>query len=196
MIPRLPARRLVPRSTGPSAAPKVGPLTPDIPDEEAAGFVYPLVGARGRAPVPVPAPGEHRPGVQHDRAVLAVAIVIAVRIRKPEHGLPWYLFAAGQCAVRRAATSSRTTTSASSTPRLPFPSISDALYLSVYPCLIAGLLLLIHSRNPGRDRAQPDRLADHHDRHRHALLGLPDRALRARHRPHRDPGSSSRWATR
>jgi hypothetical protein len=35
---------------------------------------------------------------------------------------------------------------------LPFPSIGDVLYLSVYPCLIAGILLLVRRRSPGRDR--------------------------------------------
>ena len=36
---------------------------------------------------------------------------------------------------------------------LPFPSVGDVLYLAVYPSLVAGLLLLIRRRSPGRDRA-------------------------------------------
>jgi diguanylate cyclase (GGDEF)-like protein/PAS domain S-box-containing protein len=36
---------------------------------------------------------------------------------------------------------------------LPFPSIADVFYLAVYPALIAGILLLIRRRTPGRDRA-------------------------------------------
>ncbi|HEY7401079.1 MAG TPA: EAL domain-containing protein [Actinomycetota bacterium] len=35
---------------------------------------------------------------------------------------------------------------------VPFPSIGDIFYLSVYPCLILGILLLVRRRNPGRDR--------------------------------------------
>ena len=35
---------------------------------------------------------------------------------------------------------------------IPFPSIGDVFYLCVYPCLIAGILLLIRRRTPGRDR--------------------------------------------
>jgi len=36
---------------------------------------------------------------------------------------------------------------------LPFPSFGDALYIAYYPIQAAGLLLLIRSRTPGRDRA-------------------------------------------
>ncbi|HYY07961.1 MAG TPA: EAL domain-containing protein, partial [Actinomycetota bacterium] len=35
---------------------------------------------------------------------------------------------------------------------LPFPSVGDVFYLSVYPCLIAGILLLVRRSNPGGDR--------------------------------------------
>ena len=37
--------------------------------------------------------------------------------------------------------------------RRPFPSLGDALYLAVYPVLMAGLLLLVRRRNPRRDPA-------------------------------------------
>ena len=37
--------------------------------------------------------------------------------------------------------------------KLPYPSSADALYLSVYPCLVLALLLLIRYRLPGRDWA-------------------------------------------
>jgi hypothetical protein len=36
---------------------------------------------------------------------------------------------------------------------VPFPSIGDALYLAVYPLLIAGLVVLVRHRNPRRDRS-------------------------------------------
>ncbi len=35
---------------------------------------------------------------------------------------------------------------------LPFPSIGDVFYLSVYPCLVVGILLLVRRGNPGGDR--------------------------------------------
>ncbi len=34
----------------------------------------------------------------------------------------------------------------------PYPAISDLLYLSVYPCLVAGLILIVRRRGAGRDR--------------------------------------------
>ena len=36
---------------------------------------------------------------------------------------------------------------------VPFPSLGDAVYILVYPALMAGLLMLARRRNPGRDRA-------------------------------------------
>ena len=36
---------------------------------------------------------------------------------------------------------------------LPFPSLADAVYMGVYTCTVAGLVLLIRRRNPGRDSA-------------------------------------------
>ena len=35
---------------------------------------------------------------------------------------------------------------------MPFPSAGDALYLLVYPALMAGLFVLVRHRNPGGDR--------------------------------------------
>jgi signal transduction histidine kinase len=37
--------------------------------------------------------------------------------------------------------------------RAPFPSLADVVYLSFYPLLVPGLLLLVRAQNPGRDRA-------------------------------------------
>jgi diguanylate cyclase (GGDEF)-like protein/PAS domain S-box-containing protein len=80
-----------------------------------------------------------------------VAIVIAVRMWKPEHQLPWYLFALGQTLFVMGDVITYNYDKFFGT-ELPFPSIGDVFYLSVYPCLVAGVLLLIRSRNPGRDR--------------------------------------------
>jgi diguanylate cyclase (GGDEF)-like protein/PAS domain S-box-containing protein len=37
--------------------------------------------------------------------------------------------------------------------KVGFPSLGDAIYLSVYPALVGGLLLLVRRRNPATDRA-------------------------------------------
>ena len=80
------------------------------------------------------------------------AVVIGVRRNRPKSRWPWWLFAFGLFLfwVGDVYTYSY--------PRLfhvtvPFPSFGDAVYLSVYPALMAGLLLLVRRRNPERDRA-------------------------------------------
>ncbi len=80
-----------------------------------------------------------------------VAIVLAVRLWKPERRSPWYLFALGQTLFVGGDVITYNYSRFFGTD-LPFPSIGDLLYLAVYPCLVAGLLLLIHRRRPGRDR--------------------------------------------
>ena len=35
---------------------------------------------------------------------------------------------------------------------LPFPSVADVFYLAMYPCLVAGLVLLVRAGDPTRDR--------------------------------------------
>ncbi len=80
-----------------------------------------------------------------------VAIVFAVRMWKPAVRLPWYLFALGQALFVAGDVITYNYDKFFGT-ELPYPSIGDLLYLSVYPCLVGGLLLLIRSRNPGRDR--------------------------------------------
>jgi diguanylate cyclase (GGDEF)-like protein/PAS domain S-box-containing protein len=79
-----------------------------------------------------------------------VAIFVGVRIHRPRHALPWYLFAIGQLAF----TAGDVITYNYPTlfgADLPFPSIGDPLYLAVYPCLAIGLARIISVRSPGRD---------------------------------------------
>ncbi len=80
-----------------------------------------------------------------------IAIVIAVRLWQPKTQMPWYLFAIGQAffVIGDVITYNYERFFGA---KLPFPSTGDIAYLSVYPCLIAGLLMLIRRRNPGRDR--------------------------------------------
>jgi PAS domain S-box-containing protein len=81
----------------------------------------------------------------------AAAIVIAVRIHRPEQRLAWYLVAIGQLLFVGGDVITYNYERFFGT-RPPFPSIGDALYLSVYPFLVAGILLLIRRRSPGGDR--------------------------------------------
>ena len=81
-----------------------------------------------------------------------VAIVVAVHVHRPEQRAAWYLIAFGQMLfVAGDIITYNYDRFFSGEP--PFPSIGDALYLSVYPFLIAGILLLIRRRTPGGDRS-------------------------------------------
>jgi diguanylate cyclase (GGDEF)-like protein/PAS domain S-box-containing protein len=81
-----------------------------------------------------------------------LVIVIGVWIHKPNQRAPWYLFALGQSLFIAGDVISYNYNTFFGT-ELPYPAVSDALYLSVYPCLVAGIMMMIHRRNPGRDRA-------------------------------------------
>lgn len=81
-----------------------------------------------------------------------VAIVLGVRMHKPAARLPWYLIALGQTFFVAGDALSYNYKTFFGTA-LPFPSVADPVYLAVYPLTIAGLLLLIRRRNPGRDWA-------------------------------------------
>ncbi len=78
-------------------------------------------------------------------------ILIAVRLWKPQTRLPWYLFALGQTFFVAGDVITYNYDRFFGT-ELPFPSIGDVFYLSVYPCLVAGILLLVRRGNPGGDR--------------------------------------------
>ena len=81
-----------------------------------------------------------------------VAIVVGVRLHKATPRLPWYLIALGQTFFVAGDVLSYNYTTFFGTA-LPFPSVADPLYLAVFPLTVAGLLLLIRQRNPGRDWA-------------------------------------------
>jgi diguanylate cyclase (GGDEF)-like protein/PAS domain S-box-containing protein len=81
-----------------------------------------------------------------------LAIVAGILMHRPGARLAWWLFAAGQFLFFSGDLYTY------SYPKVfgadvGFPSIGDALYLAVYPVLMAGLLLLVKRRNPRRDRA-------------------------------------------
>jgi diguanylate cyclase (GGDEF)-like protein/PAS domain S-box-containing protein len=97
----------------------------------------------------------------------AMAILAAVRLHRPERRSPWYLIALGQTVfVAGDVVSYNYLRLHGALPDVfpldqtvnpqgdvPFPGWADAFYLLVYPLVVAGVLLLIHARSPGRDRA-------------------------------------------
>ena len=81
-----------------------------------------------------------------------VAIAVGIRMHRPAAAAAWWLFAAGQFLFFSGDLYTY------SYPKLfgaevAFPSIGDALYLAVYPVLMAGLFLLVRRRNPRKDRS-------------------------------------------
>ena len=85
-------------------------------------------------------------------ASAALAIIFGAHRHLERGRLPWYLFAAGQLlfvtgdvlAYNYEAFFAR---------ELSFPSLADPFYLAVYPCLVGGLLMLIHRLDASRDRS-------------------------------------------
>jgi diguanylate cyclase (GGDEF)-like protein/PAS domain S-box-containing protein len=81
-----------------------------------------------------------------------IAMLVAVRMWRPTPRGPWYLFALGQTFFVIGDVITYNYATFFGGAELPFPSVGDVAYLLVYPCLVTGILWLIHSRSPGRDR--------------------------------------------
>src|SRR5436853_5465325 len=81
-----------------------------------------------------------------------VAILVSLRLWKPAKRLPWILMALGQAFFVAGDVITYNYERFFHQP-LPFPSVGDISYLLVYPCLMAGILILARARNPERDRA-------------------------------------------
>ena len=82
----------------------------------------------------------------------SVAIAVGIWMHAPRARIAWFLFIVGQFLFFAGDLYTY------SYPKLfgvdvEFPSLGDAIYLTVYPALVAGLLILIRRRNPGGDRA-------------------------------------------
>ncbi|MGH2945652.1 MAG: putative bifunctional diguanylate cyclase/phosphodiesterase [Solirubrobacteraceae bacterium] len=80
-----------------------------------------------------------------------LAILVGIRLHRPASRLPWLLLAAGSALFWLGDLYTY------SYPHLlgaevPFPSPGDALYVAMYPVMMAGLLLLVRRRNAGSDR--------------------------------------------
>ena len=97
-----------------------------------------------------PAPFRAAPTLNAIGASSVVAIVVGVHLWKPKKRLAWYLMALGQALFVAGDVITYNYQRLFHAP-LPFPSIGDVLYLAVYPCLMAGILLLVAARNPKRD---------------------------------------------
>jgi diguanylate cyclase (GGDEF)-like protein/PAS domain S-box-containing protein len=82
----------------------------------------------------------------------SVAIAVGIYLHRPKARAAWLLFIVGQFLFFAGDLYTY------SYPKVfgaevEFPSLGDAIYLTVYPALVAGLLVLVWRRNPHRDRA-------------------------------------------
>ena len=82
----------------------------------------------------------------------SIAIAVGIYLHRPKARAAWFLFIVGQFLFFAGDLYTY------SYPKLfgvdvEFPSLGDAIYLTVYPALIAGLLILVRRRNPRGDRA-------------------------------------------
>jgi len=82
----------------------------------------------------------------------SVAIAVGIYLHRPKARAAWFLFIVGQFLFFAGDLYTY------SYPKVfgadvEFPSLGDAIYLMVYPALVAGLLLLVRRRNPRGDRA-------------------------------------------
>ena len=78
------------------------------------------------------------------------AIVVGLRWHRPAVRLPWLLFAASQLVYFAADVTFYTYHHVLDDDSFPAP--ADGMYLGHYPLMVAGLLLLLRHRSPGRDR--------------------------------------------
>ena len=81
-----------------------------------------------------------------------VAVVVGIRRNKPRYALPWWLFAFGFLLYWLGDFYTYSYRAYVLHHEVPFPSIGDAIYLTVYPAQMLGLLLLVRRRNPQRNR--------------------------------------------
>jgi diguanylate cyclase (GGDEF)-like protein/PAS domain S-box-containing protein len=82
----------------------------------------------------------------------SVAIAVGIYLHRPKARAAWLLFIVGQFLFFAGDLYTY------SYPKLfgadvEFPSLGDAIYLTVYPALVAGLFVLVRRRNPHGDRA-------------------------------------------
>jgi diguanylate cyclase (GGDEF)-like protein/PAS domain S-box-containing protein len=91
-----------------------------------------------------------------------VLILVALKMWKPAQRTPWILFAIGQFVFIAGDVVSYNYEKFHALSKtifpmdgeyVPFPGWADGFYLAVYLFLIAGVMLLVRARTPGRDRA-------------------------------------------
>jgi diguanylate cyclase (GGDEF)-like protein/PAS domain S-box-containing protein len=79
------------------------------------------------------------------------AMVVGIRVNRPQRRLPWWLATAGVASLIAGDTTYDLLTGVFGYDD-PFPSVADAIYLAMYPLIAVGLLLAIRAREVVNDR--------------------------------------------
>jgi hypothetical protein len=82
-----------------------------------------------------------------------VAIAYGMRRNRPSAPIAWWFLGAGVLLFVTGGTAYRFWHQIMGQQHIPFPSFVDAIYITMYPVLAIGLLLLARARVPDGDRA-------------------------------------------
>jgi len=82
-----------------------------------------------------------------------IAVVAGTGLHRTKDRVAWYIFACGLGLQLAGDIVTYNPQIWYHTSNAPFPSLGDLFYVLVYPVLMTGILVLIHRRSPGRDRA-------------------------------------------
>ncbi|MDI6102213.1 EAL domain-containing protein [Actinoplanes sp. NEAU-A12] len=77
----------------------------------------------------------------------AIAVLVGVRLHRPQRRLPWYLISASLACFTTGDSAYNLILAMGREPS--FPGVADFFYLAFYPLLTAGLLMLIRARDGG-----------------------------------------------
>ena len=98
--------------------------------------------------------GRAGPGLVASSGLSAVAaIVYGARRYRPKPTKAWWFMGGGVLLFITGDTIYKTWHQIIGQNNIPFPSFIDAIYITMYPVLAVGLLLLVRSRVPGGDQA-------------------------------------------
>ena len=107
------------------------------------------------------------------------AIAYGIRRNRPNAPVAWWFLGAGVLLFITGDTTYKFWHQILGQNHIPFPSFIDAIYVTMYPVLAVGLLLLARARVPGGDRASLLDALNDHPRGRPVVMDLPHRPERS-----------------
>ena len=109
-----------------------------------------------------------------------IAVIVGIRRNRPSYALPWWLFAVGLCLYWMGDVYTYSYPKYILHHEVPFPSIGDAIYLTVYPALMRGTAAAGAPAQPARQSQHAHRRRDPDARAVAAVVGPADHALPSR----------------